>query len=340
MATGRKGPQRVERASTPGGLAGNQISPQSTTGSVASKLRPKKERIVVGGDVYVGKSYFYMRMAHIEWQRGQDEPDYDPKKFYILDLDDTTSTFMSEDEEFEHLYHENGGNVYPFPAFEWSETAKAYRQIIDLTEQGDWVVIDTIGRLYEQAQAKTAKDLGINIDDVAYERTKNQQGFGAFDGNQWNLVGRVLGTILNHAVYQGKAHLMLTAHLRDVVEMRAKRENLTMYQQIGFEPIGPPRMHGMVRSFVFLWANRLVKKDKGRIVSSRIARHITVTKDRGSQIFEDREYTTDGWETLRAIRKDSTKARREAMNVSGEEAETLEPLDMAERKIDDESPEL
>jgi uncharacterized protein YlaN (UPF0358 family) len=133
---------------------------------------------------------------------------------------------------------------------------------------------------------------------------------------------------------------MLTAHLRDVVEMRAKRENLTMYQQIGFEPIGPPRMHGMVRSVVFLWANRLVKKDKGRIVSSRIARHITVTKDRGSQIFEDREYTTDGWETLRAIRKDSTKARREAMNVSGEEAETLEPLDMAERKIDDESPEL
>ncbi len=333
----KKGPQPVVKGSA-GGLDSNQISPESTTGKVRPRLKTPKERIIVAGDVYCGKSYLYMRMAEKAFQEDKDKDT--KRKFFYLDLDDTTPTFMGEDCEFEHLYCENGGNVYPFPSESWSDSAKAYRQIVDDGVEGDWLNIDTIGRLYEQSQAKTAMDLGINIDDAAYERGKANQGFGAFDGNQWNLVGRVLGAILNHAVYQSKINLMLTAHLRDVVEARAKRENLTMYQQIGFEPIGPPRMHGMMRTIVFLWANRVVSKEGNKVVSSRIARHLTVVKDRGGPMYMDTEYDQDGWETLKQVRRESSVAKRAAMNVGGTEAATLETVDMAERKIDGDGPEI
>lgn len=328
------GPRRVEKTSA-GGLSSNQISPDSTTGPVRPRLLSRRERVLVAGDVYCGKSYLYFRMAQLAFERGE------KSKFYLLDLDDTAPNFLSEGCEFEHLFCENGGNIYPFPAFEWAESAKTYRQIVSEVEVGDWLNVDTIGRLYEHAQKKTATDLGINIDDVAYQRGISKSGFAAFDGNQWNLVGRVLGAIFNHAVYQFKGHLMMTAHLRDIVESRANRTNLTMYQQIGFEPIGPPRMHGMMRTVLFLWANRKVTKDeRGKITSSKIVRHLTVTKDRGGSMFDDREYDLDAWETLQAVRLETTAQHRQAQNVSKEEGETMEDADLADRNIDEDAPEI
>ena len=350
MATRRAAPQRAAGAQPVARQSGRRgatatVSPDSVSQVVQPRLRKRREKILLCGDVYVGKSYAYMRLAQLEFEResnwdersgagsakddtGSGDPDsartgvqldrvadppsegaasdagstdsgtsaaYTGPKFWVLDCDDTCPTFLEDGAEFAHLYYQNGGNVYPYPAGDWMEAITGFHAICKKESVGDWIILDPGNRLYEFAQDHYAELHHFDKDQREYERHEDGKGFGAFEGVEWNAIKRMLWSILRRAAFQAKSHLIITAHIDDITEYYAKRAQKTLYSQIGLAPKGPKEISGMMNSIVFLWAARV--KDADNKGASTI-RKMTIVKDRGGPVYKTLVYDKDFYPSL------------------------------------------
>ena len=314
------------------------------TGTVKPGLSVHRERILVAGDANVGKGFAVLSIANDAFNDEANHSDGKYRdqapKFYILDTDDGMSPMLEPGAEFEHLYFDNGGNVYPFVVRNWMDAAMAWHTIMEAGKKGDWIVVDPINRLYEFTQSAIADLKNIDIAQETVSRQLRNQGFGAFDGNTWNAVTRLFTTIFGDGAFEMKPHFLATCHIRDNVDNRMKRDRLVMFDEVGFEPTVPPKVPGAMDTIVFLWAHRQIPRNPNgrRIdgVSAKTVRYLEAVKNRGLWIHERRVMDRDFYPLLLDMRKSAAKVSE---NVTDEteaaaiEAEIREEGTMPENPV-------
>ena len=211
----------------------------------------------------------------------------DAPKFYYIDTDDTCPAFLSDGCEFDYLYYENGGNVYPYPAFEWNGVALAVKDAYDRHKGGDFIVLDRVNDVYEYACTKIADMRGINITDTAVARQmgERKQGFGAFTPDDWVNARRVFNSVADLILKHSDAHAIFTCAIKEIIPVagRERQDVLLTFDNLGFKPDGAPRLPAMMETICFLWAARKMPKDeRGKSTGANYtARYITLLKDRG-----------------------------------------------------------
>lgn len=296
------------------GGSGISVSPDTVATKVQFGVRAARERIQLVGDSNSGKTYGYMQIA-------EDHPE---SRFFVIDTDDTMSSFLNPGFEFPHLSFENGGNVYPVFAGDWDQFAAAVRLILSQAKDGDWVIVDTIGRVYDYAQMKIARARGLNVDDMTIQRGLAKKGFGAFDGDTWSLVTRTFEAGVQQLLFRAGLNLIFVSHVTDMQSDREKRTVLTQFDQLGIKPRGAPRIPTMVDTIIFLWLVRKITKDgeTGKRVSARTARMMTIVKDRGKVSYAEEPYGDNFYEQLKQIRSEKI-TRREVQIRDTDEAQTL-----------------
>ena len=314
--------KRVERRSR-GGLravkgsgdldvSGAQSGDLTRSGEFADPtLNDPRETILLTADTMAGKSYTYMRMAKMafededNWKIDEDKKTYIGPKFFVFDFDDTLPTFMNAGYEFEMLYSGIGGNVYPFYCPTWEKSLATLNTIRRDSKRGDWIIFDVIARLYEQAQNLIGRKVGKDVDETIVRNltAEKARGFGAFDPGEWNAVTRTFMSVYDRCFRTTECHILTLSHLRDVVSVRAKRETLVMFHQLGLEPITPPKVPGMQNTIVFLWNVRTVERnEKRKDIGGKTIRKMTVIKDRGESYYYTEIFDRDFYEILEAER--------------------------------------
>lgn len=289
------------------------ISPNTAGRVVRPSLGIPRERIMLLGDTVSGKTYAELKLA--ERKRAEAITTDKPiPKFYIIDTDDALSTMLGPDCEFEHLYFENGGNVYPYTAFTYDEIRDALGSIIknEKPQRHDWVCVDVINRVYERAQDLVAQVRGKNLDDQAFQRMREGKGFGAFEPNDWNLVNRAYFTFQNTLAFQMQANILLCCHIKPIIDVEGweRRENLALFDAIGMRPEGSARTVGTMDTAIAIWAKRIIRREGSRRTgTASTVRYMWVAKDRGRGITSDRmTFDTDMWETFYEFRANRPKS--------------------------------
>lgn len=272
-------------------------------GTISPSLNTPKERILLAGDTNSGKSYAYMQIARRLKDRG--------KRMWVIDTDDTAPTFLAPGYEFEDLYFENGGNVYPFYAPDWPTLVKAANYVVQHGAEGDWVVIDLASSAYALAQQYIADLKGLNLNDEVARRLgalpgQKKQGFGAFDADTWALVTRTYEATMRPLVNSPKLNFLGLAH---VTEMQTKagretREPILLFDQLGLKPTGVGKLVKMVNTCAVLWSVRPLDENKNS--SPKISRLMTVVKDRGEACYYTQPFS-EFYEDLKTYRRSVAK---------------------------------
>lgn len=296
-----------------GSVGGINVSPDTVAIRVQFGVRRQRERIQIVGDFNSGKTFAVLQEADREFR----ENGPNAAKFFWIDMDDTMSSYLNEECDFEHLNFENGGNVYPVFAGDWDHYAAAVKLVRSMAKDGDWVVQDTIGRAYEYAQEKIAIKKGLNIDDAVVNRGLAKKGFGAFDGDTWNLVNRTFEAALKPLLFQTGLNLVFISHVGDLQDGREKRQVLTMFDQVGLKPRGAPKIPGMANTVVFLWLVRKIRRDENKKrIDAQTVHMMTIVKDHGKFAYAEEPYGHDFFAQLRKIRKERVSRRKEQIEVT------------------------
>lgn len=235
--------------------------------------------------------------------------DYIGPKYLVLDTDDTTPAFMGEGAEFEHLYYENGGNVYPWPAFDFQASRKAIAGILKMARRGDWIIIDLISRFYDQARDYIGELKQIDRNDEAIKRSLENKGFGEGDVGFWNLVSISHDSVTNGFLLNDdvQANVLALAHTTDVVVEREKREVTVMFDDVGIKPKGRPTNAAAMHTVIILWSRKVIAKAAGgnkRVPENdRMERFMDIVKDRGAPWGNRINYDMDFYPALQQARR-------------------------------------
>jgi len=209
----------------------------SASRTIRPRLRPIRERIQLCGDANSGKTYAYLRLARKKLEDARTNG-REPEKFFVVDTDDTMPAFLNEGCEFSDLYYENGGNVYPYPAFSWDEAGATIGTICREAKEGDWVIVDVINRLYDQAQRRVAEQKGIVVTDAAFARGLNHSGFGAFGADEWNLVTLIFNATVGRLLQNGNVNVIFVQHTTEVQPHTRERRDICPVRSAWFEAKG------------------------------------------------------------------------------------------------------
>lgn len=333
-----------------------RVSPSAQPGLVQPSLRRPRERILVGGDTVTGKTYAYLRMALNSLRKSKEQGTY-PSKFFVLDTDDKLSKYMptvydlweaghdlrdpqiqkdlwdlvdSGANDFSVLYCGVGGNLYPYPSLTWNESSAATASILASCTREDWVVIDVVNRIYEQAQnlwaaAKQHSTVEDRLIQARLENPKSQEAsFGGFDPGDWNTIQRIHNTIINPLYLGSQANLLFLSHIRAVNEHQETREGLLLFDAIGMEPNCANALKSLMDTIVILWSRYRIPRDerKRRVGSAYVERFMTIPKDHGRAYMTTHRFGEDFWEDFQAARR----VRNYPQNIkTAEEAAGMEP---------------
>jgi hypothetical protein len=304
------------------------VAPESYPPAQPQLIAPR-EKMLVCGDSYAGKSYTWAQIAERMFLEDKGKPQAQRRSVFVIDTDLTTPKFLGPGFEFEHLYFGNGGNVYPYPATTYAESASAVAGIMAKQRRDDWIAVDVVNRWNDQVRETVAHQKGFEREDKAVERLQKQQGFGEFDNSGWTLVGIAHDSLVGRLIFRCEAHLLLLSHLTDYVDIREKRDLMLLFDQVGVKPQARPSVYKAVDTVVVLWARVLVPRNErgARLTTerARIQRVIQVIKDRGEPYAIRDEFDKDFYTKLQEIRK---RTDFKPANVFGIEADDL--IDVAD----------
>lgn len=316
------------------------ISADSVTQLIKPSIRPKTERILLLGDTVSGKTYAWLRKARAVFEQAIAEG-IDPPRFWAMDTQNSLSAFLNEGDEFDYLYYENGGNIYPFECVNFLQTRASFAYIKKNARPGDWIVLDLINHFYQQCQEFIAGVQNKNLDDETLRRMISNRGFGAFDPDEWQMVRRAFEGILNTANYNMGCNFVGVQHITQIVDVagRNRKELLSVFDEVGYKPDGAPRVPGIVDTILMLWTERQIPRgDSGkRSGEAKTVRWFLTLKDRGRSTMVKKIYDRDAFDTLDAVRATKVLQDRSAVNVlDPKEAEELHD-DVIEGEFTEES---
>jgi hypothetical protein len=260
---------------------------------------------LLAGDSITGKSTAWLEMAQQEFTAGSGV------RFFVLDTEDGLGAYLDEDGPYAHLYfEEENGNVYPYTTLSWEEIAGSTHDIFanQRPRRGDWVIIDVADRMYDYAQLIISEQPQLamgNLDDTVVSRGLNKQGFGAFDGGDWNLVSRTHDSVMNELMAT-EANIMALVHVTDYVVNREKRTTQVMFDSVGVKPRGRPTLPSIMDTVCVIWSRQHIpmnergQRQKG--AKSYTERMMFVGKDRGKSFQVIDRFDLSFWDKLKEIR--------------------------------------
>lgn len=291
------------------------------------RMRKPRERWLLAGDSATGKSHAYLTKARAEMRKAK-AAGKRPPAFWVIDTNDTLPKFLSPGCEFEDLAFDAGGNVYPFPCFNWEDITKSWNYIRDKGAQDDWLIIDLASQAYDHAQYRVAEARGKILDEEAFQRAIQNKGFGAFDASDWGAIKQIYEGFINSAFNNARFNVIAVSHLKDIVDVegRNKREGLVLFDDIGLAPKGPQILYQLPDTVLLLYAYRIIPRDnRGRRLAGneKTARFMNVVKDRGIPVKARYAYDSDLFDTMEDIREAFAEKRRqgEQFNVAAADAE-------------------
>ncbi len=269
---------------------------------IKPSLSPPKERILLVADSFAGKTFGVMMMAERVFRnfkgKGEDRP-----RFYILDLDDRMGEFLGDGKLFANLREDNGGPIHAFDGIDgFKRLGEVYKQCaVDcIGRPQDWIVVDSLSELYEMAQDKTAGAKGKDLDDAAFDRALNDQGFGAFEANEWTAVKMTTRTITGHALHTLDANILFLGHLKNLVEFHNKGERGQMFGELNQVPTTPAWFDRQVATIVAI-TNEATGREKHKP-------RLWLMKDGDDRAWRSQlNFKTEWYQALLKLREKRTK---------------------------------
>ena len=102
----------------------------------------RRERLLIFGSFKTGKSALWADLAQHYYESNS------KNKFYVIDTDFGAAKLL--DEGYEHL--EESGLVTVYNPLDFREILDASKEIYRSAKRGDWIVIDMLNYLWEEAQ--------------------------------------------------------------------------------------------------------------------------------------------------------------------------------------------
>jgi hypothetical protein len=266
---------------------------------VKPALIAPRERILLCAESTDGKSYGWLMQAQRDYEVAKRDGTKSPT-YYAVDPENAASDLLGEGRQFHHLWYENeGGNVQAFTDIgSWQDLVNAYRTAASASKQGDWLIIDSITESYELAQHKVAGAKGFDLDDRSFDRALDEAGYGKFEGKEWQAVKMVMQHVTRHALVQLRANLLLTTHLKELVDFHTKKERQAMFGFLGMVPTSPAWLDKQVTTIAVL--------RRERKVGTSPKRYVYVVKDRGHEELSEKsdEIGHEWYQGLLALRKE------------------------------------
>ena len=284
----------------PGKIAKNArpISPEAFS-PLQPSLPQKRERILLAGDSNTGKSFGWVQIAQTMFEEDADKDE--KRKVIVVDTDGTTPTFLGPGEDFEYLYHANGGNVFPLQAQEFELSVRAVGYIMQQAKPNDWVAVDLVTRWNDQAQLHVAKEHGISLDDMWMKRAVNEEGFGAFNPGQWNQVKRAHDILLSRLDRNIHSNLLYLSHINEYADYHADRQVKATFDHLKMRPDARPSVYKAVNTVLILWTE-VMTSGSGTNKRNIRNRLLHVLKDRGQPYEITEDYDRNFYTKLQEIR--------------------------------------
>lgn len=247
---------------------------------VADIMRRPLERIITMGITGSGKSYQWLKMARTLLPTGA--------KFRAIDTDNDILYMMYTN--FPDLLPENGGNVYVFPAYDWTEYEKSIKWVQQrgLTPEQeksldkyllsayrtpikplDWVILDKSNNAWSTVQnyftdevfGKDSGEYFLEVRKKLHEANDvGKSGKKAtsiilegLDGwKDWAVINKLYDDFMGPIIYRVHCHVYTTA---DVVDLQRNEKDpglVNLYGHIKVKPAGQKKIGGQMHTIMLL----------------------------------------------------------------------------------------
>ena len=151
----------------------------------------RREKILVYGSFKTGKSFLWLDIANTYHKSGNMKP-----TFYVIDTDFGVAKML--DEGYQHL--EDDGMLKLYNPMDFVELMDASREISKKAKQGDWIVIDMLNYVWEEAQTfYTNNVFGDNMENYFVQMRKevvaagghDKRSYGGYEGTDWGFITKI-----------------------------------------------------------------------------------------------------------------------------------------------------
>jgi hypothetical protein len=241
-------------------------------------MRLPLERILAIGITGSGKSYQWLKIAKKLKPFGV--------KFRCVDTDNDIDFMLRTG--FPELLPENGGNVYVFPAFDWTEYEKAVKwiqqrgltleQVASLDKHlqlayktpvkpYDWIVVDKSNNAWSSVQNHFVTEVfGQDTGEYFLEVRKKLHDAGdigksgkkavstvleGLDGwKDWSVINKLYDDWINPIVYRVRCHVYATADVDALDKTEKDPEVLSLFGNLRIKPAGQKKIGSQMHSIL------------------------------------------------------------------------------------------
>jgi hypothetical protein len=226
-----------------------------------------RERILGMGGYGAGKTNSWITIAQWYAKRQQ------PGRFHVIDTDATTSRSL------EGL----GLAVDVYEVFEWGDYNNAKRSIASRMGPDDWLVIDTVDRVWDCAQEGFSEEIfGKAIDEWFVEFRKSHSKGNPFQGDygvNWQVINRMYNGYMG-LVTRFPGHVYCATPAEPVQQPNRSGEGgdsteiRNLYGRFGFKPRGQKNLGHLFHTVLLMadmggdWRMTTVKdRNRERLVN-------------------------------------------------------------------------
>ena len=149
-----------------------------------------RERILIYGSFKTGKSFNWLDIARAYHEAGN------TGKFYVIDTDFGAEKLLGEG--YDYLLDD--GMVKVYNPVDFREILDASKEIYRTAKRGDWIVIDMLNYLWEEAQEFYIRNVfGEDPEnyflqmrkEVTEKKGKDSRSFGGQEGTDWGFITKI-----------------------------------------------------------------------------------------------------------------------------------------------------
>lgn len=222
---------------------------------------PLREKLLIIGAGGAGKTSIPLNIA---WWAKQSE---DTRQFYYMDTDDEAVLHTLNEEKYEGLLAEDGGNVHITSVINWDDYVAFSQKAVANAKQGDFIVLDFITHAWTAAQEGFLQDAaGKTRGEVLYEAgVGGASGWDMFKTEfNWNAINGSYFDFIKPILLKSKAHVIMLAE-EEQINTDAKNitaDNAEHAAQFGkWKAVGQKKLPYQCRSYL-----RVQRLARGRVL--------------------------------------------------------------------------
>lgn len=182
-----------------------------------------REKIVVIGGGGSGKTSAWLSIAWWAKQAG------DERSFYVMDTDDEAVLQVMNEDKYQGLLAEEGGNVHVTSVADWADYQAFSDKAAANAKQGDWIILDFVNHVWRGAQDGYLQEAKNKSRDAAlYEAgVKGATGWEQFSEAEinWISVNSAYRMFTQPIFIKSRAHVFMTSEEEEIHESRNMTSN-------------------------------------------------------------------------------------------------------------------